>query len=272
MHSKIMPFSLPDLFHDLIQKDPSTLRIEFWLIFNDSKLLVDQNTFQPFQTKNIPLKHARFMGTYQDLDIHIGEAVFNEPPQGAVWFDIKKLYGKIDDPFLGLAGRAVQLISWDRTHQYCGQCGNKTVEKLNERVKECPSCKLLTYPKICPVIMALIQKGDEILLARGVHFPAGFYSALAGFVDAGETLEQCIRREVFEEVGLQIENIQYFSSQSWPFPNSLMIAFTCQWKSGEITIDPSEILDAQWFKKIIFPFTPGNEHFKDFNRFRFGKW
>lgn len=256
MHSKRMPFALPDVYYDRIKKDPADRSTEFWLIFHDSKILVDQSTFHPFQPEKIPLNHARYMGTYQGYHIHIGEAVSKEPPQGAVWEDLKKLYGKMDDSFLGLAGRAVQLILWDRTHQFCGQCGSRTFERADERVKECPSCKLLTYPKICPVMMALIKKKDEILLARGVHFPAAFYSALAGFVDPGETLEQCVKREVFEEVGLQVDNLQYFGSQSWPFPNSLMIAFTCDWKSGEITTNPSEILDAQWFTKENLPLLP----------------
>lgn len=102
-------------------------------------------------------------------------------------------------------------------------------------------------------MMALVQKGDQILLARGPHFPKGTYSVLAGFVDPGETLEQCVRREVFEEVGLHVDRIRYFGSQSWPFPHSLMIAFTCRWKSGEIAIDPEEIEDAQWFHKGDLP-------------------
>ena len=104
--------------------------------------------------------------------------------------------------------------------------------------------------------MALVQRKEEILLARGPSFPMGFYSVLAGFVEPGETLEQCVQREVFEEVGLHVENIQYFGSQPWPFPNSLMVAFTCQWKSGEIKIDPSEIVDAQWFHKGNLPTLP----------------
>lgn len=254
MLSKTMPFALPDYFIDRVQRDPLDIRGEFWFFFKDTKLLVDQETMQPFQAKIPSLKHSIYMGTFKEFHLYAGEV--DETPLGSVWMDLKLLYGKIEDAFVALAGRAIQLILWDRTHKFCGQCGNKTSEKANERAKECCTCKLLTYPKICPVMMVLIQRGDEILLARGVNFPAGFYSALAGFVDAGETLEHCIRREVYEEVGLQVDNIQYFGSQSWPFPNSLMIAFTCDWKSGEIRIDPSEILDAQWFKKDNLPLLP----------------
>lgn len=256
MSLKTMPFALPDLYTDHIHKDPADSRHEFWLIFKDSKLLIDKDSMQPFQARDLLLKRSLYMGTYSDFHIHIGEASFSIPPSGAIFKDLKALFGKMDEAFFSLAGRAVQLISWDRTHQFCGQCGNKTSDRQNERAKECLSCKLLFFPRISPVIMALVQKEDEILLARGVNFPMGFYSALAGFVDPGETLEQCVKREVFEEVGLRVDDIRYFSSQSWPFPNSLMIAFTCQWKSGEIRIDPSEIIDARWFKRDNLPLLP----------------
>lgn len=254
MLSKTMPFALPDYFCDRIQRDPSDGRDEFWFLFKDTNLLVDQKTMRPFQTKIPSLKHSIYMGTFEEFHLYAGEV--GETPLGGIWMDLKALYGRMNDAFVALAGRAIQLISWNRTHQFCGQCGSKTSEKMNERAKECHTCQLLTYPKICPVMMVLVQKGDEVLLARGVNFPAGFYSALAGFVDAGETLEQCVKREVSEEVGLEIDNIKYFASQSWPFPNSLMIAFTCDWKSGEIKIDPSEIIDAQWFKKENLPLLP----------------
>lgn len=252
---KTMPFALTNLYVDRIQKDPNNKRNELWFIFSGSKLLIDSQSMQPFQAENLPLTRILYMGVFKEFDVFTGEMLFLKQPLGSVWEDLKTLYGRIDDAFFGLAGKAMQLILWDRTHQFCGQCGKKTSERLDERAKECLSCNLLTYPKICPVMMVLIRKGDEILLARGLN-PVGFYSALAGFVEAGETLENCIEREVFEEVGLTVNNIQYFGSQSWPFPNSLIIAFTCEWNSGEITIDPSEIIDAQWFKKDTLPLLP----------------
>lgn len=257
MRLKTMPFALPDLFIGRLQEDLTKTYSDFWFIFKDSKLLVHEDSMQPFQEKNLPFERTLYVGTFKDFHILAGEvSLSKEPPLGAVWLDLKELYGKMDEAFCALAGRASQLILWDRTHQFCGQCGKKTTDRQNERAKECPSCHLLAFPKICPVVMALVQKEDEILLARGVHFPTGFYSALAGFVDPGETLEQCVKREVFEEVGLLIDNIQYFGSQPWPFPNSLLIAFTCDWKSGEIKIDPSEIVDAKWFKKDNLPLLP----------------
>jgi NAD+ diphosphatase len=131
------------------------------------------------------------------------------------------------------------------------------VPKTAERSRECPACGLGAYPRVAPAIMALIRRGpDEVLLARSPRFPPGMYSALAGFVEPGETLEQCLEREVLEEVGVQVENVRYFASQPWPFPHSLMIAFVADWKSGEISVDPLEIEAAQWFKICSLPPLP----------------
>lgn len=256
MQLSTMPFALPNFFYDRIQKNLTEASNEFWFIFKDTKLLVQQDTMQPFQTKDLAFKSTLYMGIFKESHIHIAEALLAVPPLGAIWQDLRGLYGKIDEALFALAGRAAQLIVWHHTHQFCGECGSQMTDSQTERAKECTRCHLLAYPRICPAMMALIRKGDEILLARGTRAPIAFYSLLAGFVEPGETLEQCVEREVFEEVGLQVEDIQYFGSQAWPFPNSLMIAFTCKWKSGEIKIDPSEIVDAQWFKKDNLPLLP----------------
>lgn len=257
MHSVSMPLALPEHFSSHLRKDTLAFGDELWFVFKDSKLLVHQDTLYPFQKKPLPLARSLYMGTFDSHHIFAGEISSPEPPPAeGVWMDIKMLYGKIDDALIGLAGRAVQLIAWDRTHAFCGQCGSRTIERTNERAKECPECGMLAFPKIAPAIMALVQKEDELLLARSPHFPEGMYSVLAGFVDPGETLEQCLKREVFEEVGLHVDQIEYFGSQPWPFPHSLMIAFSCRWTSGEIKIDPAEIADAQWFKKDRLPLLP----------------
>jgi NAD+ diphosphatase len=247
-----MPFELPDLFVDQMEADVDD-RDVLWLIFRGSQLLVDSETMWPAQVKDITIKHQLYMGTFRDFHIYVGEMDSPGMPSNTLLCDLRELYGRVDEAIFGLAGRAIQLITWDRTHQFCGQCGTHTLKSLKERARECVSCGLLTFPRISPVIMVLIQKGKEILLARGVNFPNGYYSALAGFVDAGETLEHCVKREVMEEVGLEVDQLRYFGSQPWPFPHSLMIAFTCQWKSGDIVIDPSEIVNAQWFTKDNLP-------------------
>ncbi|TAK85818.1 MAG: NAD(+) diphosphatase [Betaproteobacteria bacterium] len=179
-----------------------------------------------------------------------------EAPAGMAWQGLRALFSVLDDACFALAGRALQLIDWDRTHQFCGRCGERTEASRKERVRVCPACKLSAYPRVAPAVMALVKRQKQILLARGRHFPPGMFSALAGFVEPGESLEQCLAREVAEEVGVQISNTRYFASQSWPFPHSLMIAFVCDWVSGEIKPQDEEIEEANWFEVLQLPKLP----------------
>lgn len=177
-------------------------------------------------------------------------------PPATGWSGLRSLFSVLGDAEFAVAGRALQLIDWDRTHQFCGRCGGPTRAKSEERARVCPPCKLSVYPRIAPAVMALIRKGRQVLLGRSAHFPSGMYSALAGFVEPGETLEQCVAREVEEEVGLRVSNIRYFASQPWPFPHSLMIAFVCDWESGEIVPRDGEIEAAHWFDVLQLPTLP----------------
>jgi NAD+ diphosphatase len=179
-----------------------------------------------------------------------------DTPGGMSWEGLRALFSVLDDAHFALAGRALQLLDWDRTHQFCGRCGARTEAHAEERVRVCPACKLSAYPRVAPAVMALIKRGKQLLLARGPHFPPGMYSALAGFVEPGESLEQCVAREVHEEVGVRVSNTRYFASQSWPFPHSLMIAFVCDWVSGEIKPQAGEIEEANWFEVLQLPKLP----------------
>lgn len=156
----------------------------------------------------------------------------------------------------GVAGRAAQVLEWDRTHRWCGACGTPTERQPGERARRCPACGHSAYPRISPAMMALVWRPGEVLLARAPHFAPGMYSALAGFVEAGESIEECLRREVAEEVGVQVGALQYYGSQSWPFPNSLMIAFTAEWTGGGIVPQAGEIEDARWFPLDGLPAIP----------------
>jgi NAD+ diphosphatase len=169
---------------------------------------------------------------------------------------LRNWFGVLPEPHLAIAMRAVQLLEWERTHRFCGACGTPTALVPGERAYRCAACGLSVYPRICPAMMVLISRGRQLLLARGVTFPPGRYSALAGFLEAGESIEDAIHREVREEVGVEVDDLRYFGSQSWPFPNSLMIAFTARWKSGAIEADPAEIADAQWFDIDALPEMP----------------
>ncbi len=169
---------------------------------------------------------------------------------------LRPLYGIGGAEAFALAGRASQLMDWRRNHRFCGRCGTPTEMKSDEFAMICPACGLLAYPRISPAVMVLVSRGDDLLLARSPHFRPGIFSALAGFVEAGETIEHCAVREVREEVGIEIANLRYFRSQPWPFPDSLMIAFFADYAGGEITPDPKEIEAADWFPRSALPPLP----------------
>lgn len=155
-----------------------------------------------------------------------------------------------------LAGRAAQVLEWDRAHRFCGACGQPTERLAAERARRCPACGQVAYPRVSPAMMALVWREGELLLARSPHYVPGVYSALAGFVEAGESLEDCVHREVAEEVGVTVADLRYYGSQSWPFPHSLMVAYTARWAGGEIVPQAGEIEDARWFALDALPPIP----------------
>ena len=152
--------------------------------------------------------------------------------------------------------RAIHQVTWEEKLQHCSKCGNKLPSAVETTEKKCNQCDLSFFPNLSPAIMVLIQKNNEILLARSAHFKPGIYSALAGFIDIGETAEAAVHREVKEEVGLEIAELEYFGTQSWPFPNSFMIAFKAQYLGGDLNIDRNEIEDAAWFNFRDLPELP----------------
>ncbi|CAM3896000.1 NAD(+) diphosphatase [Bordetella bronchialis] len=191
---------------------------------------------------------------WQALGEYLGQACMSAAlsrdaaaPAGFVFKRLREMFPLLGEEASAVAGRAFQIAEWARTHRYCGHCGTATVRVPHEFCMKCPNCGLSAYPRISPAMMVLIRKGDSILLARNANFVAGRYSALAGFVEAGESLEATVHREVEEEVGLRVRDLKYFKSQSWPFPHSLMLAFTAEYDGGDIRVDGVEIVDAQWY-------------------------
>ncbi len=166
------------------------------------------------------------------------------------------LHGRVDDLRWTLAGRAVQLVEWDRTHRYCGRCATPTEPVVGERSRRCPACGLLAFPRLAPAVITLIERDGAALLARGRAFPIPMYSCIAGFVEPGETVEDAVHREVREEVGVELAEVHYVASQPWPFPHSLMLGFEATWGSGEIEIDDTEIVDANWYRPDELPMIP----------------
>ena len=235
----------------------------YWLLRQQNQLLIslDENGVAMFpraQREDFgDWADPIFVGHYQGEPCYASD--FLELPSHIVGqlTPVRSLFSLAGPEVFALAGRATQLMDWKANHRFCGKCATPTILKTNEFAAECPACGLICYPRISPAIMVLVRRGkDELLLGRSPHFKPGMFSARAGFVEAGETLEECARREVREEVGIEIGEMEYFQSQSWPFPNSLMIAFFADYVSGEITPDPAEIEDADWFSIDNLPTLP----------------
>ena len=203
--------------------------------------------------------HEHFLGLLDGIPVWA--AGIDSPGSEPDGFDHQSLFAifpHVSEQEWALAGRAVQIAEWHRTHQFCGRCGTPTEDAPGERARRCPACGLLSFPRISPAVITLIERGDEALLARGRTFGANpMYSTLAGFVEPGETLEECVAREIREEVGVEVTDIRYMRSQPWPFPNSLMLGFNARYAGGDIVCDPTEIVDAQWFRHDSLPNIPG---------------
>ncbi|WP_162942488.1 NAD(+) diphosphatase [Desertimonas flava] len=183
-----------------------------------------------------------------------------DPSYGAS-VDLRRLFGMVDEPTWIANGRAVQLVTWARTHRFCGACAAPTVRSAVHAAMECTACGLIAFPRIAPATITLVTRGpdgpdQEALLARGVEWALPMYSCLAGFVEAGETLESCVVREIREEVGITVGDVRYRGSQPWPFPHSLMIGFRARYESGDLVLQEAEIADAGWFRRDTLPGLP----------------
>lgn len=216
-----------------------------------------------FVSDRIEIENApqHFLGTLDDEGVWAVDVPHGEDPSYGAALDLYSYFGRSTEAEWAMAGRAVQLAEWARTHRFCGRCATPTEPSESDRSMKCPACGLLAYPRLAPAMITLITRGDpgadqEALLARGVQFRAPMYSCLAGFVEPGESLEQAVIREVFEEVGVHVNAVTYRGSQPWPFPHSLMIGFRAEWQSGEIQCDPTEIMDAQWYRRDALPNIP----------------
>jgi len=167
------------------------------------------------------------------------------------------LHAQVSEAEWTVAGRAVQLVQWRRTHRYCGRCGTETEPVPGERAMRCPACSLLAFPRLAPAVITLVVRDDgAALLARNAAWPMPMFSCLAGFVEPGETLEQAVAREVEEEVGIRVGRVDYVASQPWPFPHSLMIGFRATYADGDIEVDGAEIAEAAWFTTDDLPNIP----------------
>ncbi|HEY4563181.1 MAG TPA: NAD(+) diphosphatase [Thermoanaerobaculia bacterium] len=236
-----------------------------WLAFRGSELLVFQEegtaarvpTGDEWAALGLAVEEPQLAGSLGAAEAWTaGLPADAEPPPGMAFQGLRRLFGALDEEVWKLAGRAVQIVEWDRNHRFCGRCGAATERKADELARVCPVCGLQQFPRISPAVIVRIERGGEILLARSPHFAPGVYSTLAGFVEPGESLEETVVREVREEVGVEVTNVRYFGSQPWPFPNSLMIGFVADYASGELRLQEGEIEDAGWFTVDNLPGLP----------------
>jgi NAD+ diphosphatase len=245
------------VFVPLLRPPSEVPRAAAWFVFRGDRLLVRADgdaakllDYDELAALGVDFEPSHYLGRLGDLDcyaLEIDEHV--QTPLETAFEGLRALYGRLADEYFSIAGRAVQILLWDQTHQFCGRCGEATVNAPAERAKLCPRCGLLSFPRLSPAVIMLVQRGDELLLARNRSFAEGMFSVLAGFVEPGESLEDAVAREVREEVGLEVANIRYFGSQPWPFPHQLMIGFTATYSSGEIRLQEDEIVEAAWFSK-----------------------
>ncbi|MBW4084484.1 NAD(+) diphosphatase [Paenibacillus sp. S150] len=236
----------------------------YWLIFHSGKLLVTETAESagiPLlpsleQLSMVPLR-TLYLGTFEEIPCFAAEVRADAPePEGMTFRPLRSLYEPLDEDLFHLAGKGIQMLAWDDTHQFCGKCGTPTVLSQIEHSRACPACGLVSYPRIAPAVITAILKDNRILLAHSPHFVNNMYGLIAGFVEPGETLEDCVQREIMEEVGIKVKNIRYFDSQQWPFPHSLMIGFLAEYESGEITVDGEELDHADWFEFDRLPVIP----------------
>lgn len=238
-----------------------------WFIFQNEHLLLFKADNTLPTDLDIRLMAPHFLrqfnlGCVNNIEYHCAEiSQESSIPDILYGLKIRQALPLFSHDGYGLAVKAWSVINWDINHQFCSRCGCATTHHHNVQLvkgfeRVCKACELSFYPRISPCIIVLIKKDDHLLMARSPHFAPGIYSLIAGFVDVGESIEEAVHREVKEEVGLEITNLQYFGSQPWPFPDSLMLAFTADYASGEIVMEQDEIEDAGWYRHDNLPGLP----------------
>ena len=194
--------------------------------------------------KNLNLKNIQYLGSMNEENCFCGEIDKDALIATDMYFNkLRALSHQLSEDMFWIAGRAIQMVNFIHDHKFCGRCGSLTEILEGERAKKCFKCGHINYPRISPAIIVAVIHNGKLLLAHNTNSPKEMYSVVAGFVEAGETFEECVSREVLEETGITVKNIKYFGNQPWPFPNSLMIGFTADYASGEIQVDGKEIGD-----------------------------
>jgi NAD+ diphosphatase len=238
----------------IISPTPATQTAHLWFIWDGPQLLYINGEL-PKSALGLRISNPRAVATVHGTLCQSAELI-GQAPANSEWRGMRQALLDMDPALQQALSRARQLHLFQREHRFCGACASPLLANAHDSGKRCPSCDALYYPRLSPAMMVSIVRGREILLARAPHFSEGMYSALAGFVEPGETLEQCVHREVMEEVGVRVGQLHYVASQSWPFPHSLMLAFVAEYIEGDIVPQEGEIEDARWFNIDQLPTLP----------------
>ena len=239
---------------------------KWWFVFYQNKILLNKkeglftipfSSSIPFtnQTRIENTYNFKFKDKYSCVSFEIEQLPEEFNDDEAVLVTVRDSYDYLPLWAYQAAGKSYELLYWDKNSQFCPRCGHKT-ERIDEILKQCPNCNKEQYPAVQPAMIVLIQKEDKILLAHAHNFKKEFHSLIAGFLETGETLEECVRREVKEETGLSIKNIRYFGNQPWPYPSVLMVGFIADYESGEITIQEEELRNAAFYSINNLPTLP----------------
>jgi NAD+ diphosphatase len=225
-------------FSDKLRSDDA-----YYFVFNENReLYLEDKKKLIVNIDNFDVNFCLYIGKYKNKDCFVVNADFKKG------FDLREVYEINRDLYL-MGTKAVLVNDWYISHRYCGRCGTETQIDEKDMMLKCPECGQVHYPRIAPAIIVAIRNGDELLMAQHSYHDSIRYALIAGFVEPGESIEEAVHREVLEEVGIRIKNLNYKKSQSWPFPNSLMLAFEAEYESGDIKVDGDEIVKAKWFKK-----------------------
>jgi NAD+ diphosphatase len=236
---------------------------QLWIVVRDAEVLVAETDGVLSLPPSILARpwvesadgHIR-LGRFAEREYYaVAASAAGEPASSLRFASARSLFGILDEVTLSFVGKALALTEFEATHRFCGRCATPTEASALERARHCPHCRATFYPRIPPAVITLIERDDRILLARSARFKNGVFSAVAGFVETGESLEDAVAREVKEEVGVEIDQLRYFGSQPWPF-RSLMIAFFARYRAGEIAVDDEEIVEAAWFEFNRLPPLP----------------
>ncbi len=241
--------------------------LPLWFIFHNKKLLLLpekrgeeallRGERRPFSTHHDRNVHVHILGMYEGAPCYACalESLPPEAEQCCALTDLRASYTILGEALYNLAGKGSVLIHWDRNTQFCPACGAPTTPKLPIS-KQCTACGNELFPHIAVATITLIRRGEEVLLVRGRAFRGTNYGLVAGFLEPGETLEECAEREIREETGLSVENIRYFGSQPWPYPSGLMVGFNADYTGGELVIQQEELITASFFTRDTLPELP----------------